>query len=123
MATQDVDAAATTATQLIWAANWHDTGEPFLWIDTVGELPGLMEHPLRASVLAGQSWAAWERGDMQRALFAALEAERPGVPTIDFYAEFAILSAAFFLQNAELADEYFARMVARARRGRRRRRC
>lgn len=50
VATQGVDASATIATQLIWVANWHDTGEPFLWIDTVGELPGLMEHPLRAGV-------------------------------------------------------------------------
>ena len=78
VATQDVDAAATIATQLIWAANWHDTGEPFLWIDTVGELPGLMEHPLRASVLAGQSWAAWERGDMQRALSPRSKRNDPG---------------------------------------------
>ena len=116
--TGNVEAASTISANLIWAALWHDTGEPYLWVQTVAAMPGAAESPLWSSVLAGCAWAAWESGQMQPALdlgLTALAAERPGRPNLDYMAEFAIMSAHVFLGQLDLAEEYLDRAVAGAR--------
>jgi predicted ATPase len=114
---QDVDAAATIATKLTWVATYHDTSEPYAWLVTVAALPGALEGERAADVLAANAWAAWERGQLRRSVDLARQAlatERPGRPNVDFYAEFALLSAGFFLGDESLARDYMDKAVARA---------
>lgn len=118
MTSSDVEAAATIAVNLIWAALWHDTGEPYLWVQTVAAMPGAAGSPMWSSVLAGCAWAAWESGQMQPALdlgLAALAAERPGHPNLDYMAELAIMSAHTFMGHLGLDEEYLDRAIAGAR--------
>lgn len=51
--TGNVEAASTISGSLIWAALWHDTGEPYLWVQTVAAMPGAAGGPMWSSVLAG----------------------------------------------------------------------
>jgi predicted ATPase/class 3 adenylate cyclase len=113
----DIEAAAAIATRLTFAALFHDTSEPYTWIVTVATLPGALTGDLAADVLAANAWAAWERGELHLAADfggRALAAERPGRPNVDYFAEFALASAANFLGDTELAWEYVERAIGRA---------
>jgi predicted ATPase/class 3 adenylate cyclase len=104
LSNHDIDAAATIATNLLWAATWHDTGEPFLWVDAVAAVPGAEQSPLWPSILGGQAWAAWDRGELERARRLgeqALDAASPGRECIDFLADLAVVSARWFLGETE----------------------
>jgi predicted ATPase len=116
--TGDIAAAATIAINLIGAAHWHDTGEPYSWAQQVLALPGADTSELAASILAANAWAAWERGELGAALELgrrALAVERPGQPNIDYYAEFAILSAAHFRGDVDQTSTFIDRAATRAR--------
>jgi len=115
---EDVDIAVTIATRLLWAATWHDTAEPYEWIETVSQLTGAPAHPDWASVQGGRAWAAWERGDLNTATTlgaAALNHERSGVINLDCYAELALMSAAFFHGRVDDARRYAQRAQQRGR--------
>ena len=116
----DIERAAAIATNLIWAACYHDTGEPFVWIDVVGSMPDVERSGQLASVRGGQAWAAWERGDMGHALrlgHEAIEAEGQGERerNRDNMAEFSLYSAAYFLNDRETTERFLARSLTRAR--------
>ena len=116
----DIERAAAIATNLIWAACYHDTGEPFVWIDVVGSMPDVERSGQLASVRGGQAWAAWERGDMGHALrlgHEAIEAEEQDERerNRDNMAEFSLYSAAYFLNDRETTERVLARSLTRAR--------
>jgi predicted ATPase len=114
----DVESAATIATHLIWAATWHDTGEPMIWIDTVGAMPRAVDSPQWASILGGQAWVAWVRTELDEAWdlgSAALDAEPDDAPNLDHLAEFALLSAAYFHGDNDTARVHLERGLERAR--------
>jgi predicted ATPase/tetratricopeptide (TPR) repeat protein len=116
-ATADVTAAATIAVRLIWAAAFHDVSEPYSWIGDVAAMASADNGPHRHHILAGNAWAAWEYGRLDDAVelgLKAIAAEPEGQANIDYLAELAILSAAFYMPNLALAEAYLDRIVERA---------
>jgi hypothetical protein len=108
-ASGQVDAASTIAVHLIWAATWHDRGEPLLWAETARRLPGAPQSRWWPSLLAGGALAAWDRGELETALTLgrrALAAETGHEPIVDHCAHHAIYLAAHFLNRREVAVEH-----------------
>jgi hypothetical protein len=117
--TSDVDGAARITCSLMWAAVWHDVGEPYSWADDVAGMAGASQSSRWHDIVAVQARAAWERGRNDSALelgLAALAAEPEGVATIDYFAEYTIVAAAFFRADEAMTADYFERAIRRTQR-------
>lgn len=117
-ATDDVTRAAIIATHLMWPAVWHDVSEPYTWIRDVADMEGAETSGLWHNILAGTARAAWENGRNEEALelgFQAMAAEPDGQTNLDYFAEYSILAAAYFLSKVDLAEEYLERVIERSR--------
>lgn len=112
----DVATAAAIATHLVWPTFWHDVAEPYAWVTEVAQMDGADHDSSWADVLAARAWVAWEHGRNEEAValgLAALEAAPGGRPTIDYMAEFAIVSGAFILGDYERMRAFLDGLMAR----------